>query len=120
MSPNSIQHNSPCERSPDRLGNHVIQGLWDDGDFVRPTFFHSAATCLHEPEARRTASRRTSRGSGGPTNGTWSAAVKSWAALCSLDCFLWFSLFEHEKLNACQTNRPAHKREEETAREAER
>src|SRR5205814_8686932 len=47
---------------------------------ARLTFFHSAATCPHEPEARRTASRRTSRGSGGPTNGTWSAAVKSWAA----------------------------------------
>jgi len=43
----------------------------------RPTFFHSAATCPHEPEARRTASGRPSRGSGGPTNGTWSAAVKS-------------------------------------------
>jgi len=47
---------------------------------VRPSFFHSAATCLHEPEARRIASRRTSRESGGPANGTWSAAVKSWAA----------------------------------------
>ena len=47
---------------------------------VRPTFFHSAATCPHDPEARRNASRRTSRGSGGPANGTWSAAVKSWAA----------------------------------------
>src|SRR5689334_12542302 len=47
------------------------------------TFFHSAATCLHEPEARRKASRRTSRGSGGPTNGTWSAAVKSWPGVNS-------------------------------------
>src|SRR5689334_13295514 len=45
------------------------------------TFFHSADTCPHDPDARRTATRRASRGSGGPTNGTWSAAVKSWAAL---------------------------------------
>ena len=55
---------------------------------IRLTFFHSAATCPHEPEARRTASRRPSRGSGGPTNGTWSAAVKSYAAghcMCSLN-----------------------------------
>src|SRR5437016_10123164 len=45
------------------------------------TFFRSAATYLHGPEARRNASRRPSRGSGGPANGTWSAAVKSWPAL---------------------------------------
>src|SRR5438552_17047158 len=45
------------------------------------TFFHSAATCLHSPAARRAASRQARRGSAGPANGTWSAAVKSWAAL---------------------------------------
>ena len=41
--------------------------LWvrAEGSSDRPTFFHSAATCLHDPEARRNASRRTSRGSGG-------------------------------------------------------
>src|SRR6059036_1741973 len=44
------------------------------------TFFRSAATCLHSPAARRKASRQTRRGSAGPTNGTWSAAAKSWAA----------------------------------------
>ena len=31
------------------------------GHCARLTFFHSAATCLHGPEARRNASRRTSR-----------------------------------------------------------
>src|SRR5438552_5285815 len=53
------------------------------------TFFHSAATCLHSPAARPAGSRQTRRGSAGPTNGTWSAAVKSWAAYAPLalpDC----------------------------------
>src|SRR5205085_876459 len=54
--------------------------LSKDSEASRPTFFHSAATCLHSPAARRVASRKTRRGSAGPANGTWSAAVKSWAA----------------------------------------
>ena len=40
-----------------RVGGRVL--------LVRPTFFHSAATCLHQPEARPTASRRTSREAAG-------------------------------------------------------
>src|SRR5213075_1129688 len=45
-----------------------------------PTFFRSAARGLHDPAARRAASRKTRRGSAGPANGRESAAAKSWAA----------------------------------------
>src|SRR5438045_5459197 len=40
-----------------------------DNRFHR-TFFRSAAACLHEPQARRNASRRPSRASGRPHHGT--------------------------------------------------
>src|SRR5437868_1875218 len=53
------------------------------------TFFHSAATCLHVPGAQNKHFKRSPAGSaGGPANGTWSAAVKSYAAghcMCSLN-----------------------------------
>ena len=47
---------------------------------VGPTFFRSAARGLHVPAARCAASRKTRRGSAGPTNGRASAAAKSWPA----------------------------------------
>jgi hypothetical protein len=50
--------------------------------FTQPT------TCLQVRTALPTDLRSTSRRSGGPTNGTWSAAVKSWHAVAvAFSCF---------------------------------
>src|SRR5205085_9117051 len=87
----------PPEQSIERIrGSDALKSadalpVWHDVSLpadihVCLTFFHSAATCLHSPTARRAASRKMSRGSGGPTNGTWLAAVKSWAA-ATLPCY---------------------------------
>src|SRR5262249_60334214 len=43
-------------------------------------FCHSAARGLQRAAARRAASRKTRRGSAGPTNGRASAAMASWPA----------------------------------------
>src|SRR5205085_3891543 len=54
------------------------------GHSLRLTFFHSAATCLHVPGGQNRHFKRSPAGSaGGPANGTWSAAVKSWPARIS-------------------------------------
>ena len=53
-------------RSTEHADGFVHYSKGGFGRGVRPSFFHSAATCLHDPEARRNASRETSRGSGGP------------------------------------------------------
>ncbi len=59
-----------------RLG--VQDDRWQSAtSVVRLTFFRSAARGLHAPAARRAASRKASRGSGGPAYGRASAAAKS-------------------------------------------
>src|SRR5437868_5580897 len=78
VQPDGVQ--TPCFARPNKQKNERAVG---------PTFFHSAATCLHVPRAQNRHFKRSPAGSaGGPANGTWSAAVKSYAAghcMCSLN-----------------------------------
>src|SRR5213593_1091149 len=77
------EHQAQAERIMPRARSGQTAPRWIGcpADVARLTFFRSAATCLHSPAARPEGSRKTRRGSAGPTDGTWSAAAKSWAAV---------------------------------------